>query len=189
MPFAKRIVEPQWLCRRQPIASVLDEGAGGEPPPPPAPPQPGSSPREEPGEAAAASAATDEPEEEAAGLAVVLPADGQEKEAAALMVLDLCSLSNVALSRILRQLSDVARHACALFQEIEGEIQITQRRVRALHGRIGGVQGVIHSLDPKQEAVRKWNLFLSLSLSVYRALDAPLSFLRSPWCDLSGGSP
>ncbi|XP_033003229.1 Nance-Horan syndrome protein isoform X3 [Lacerta agilis] len=174
MPFAKRIVEPQWLCRRQPVASVLDEGAGGEPPPPPPPPppQPGSSPREEPGEAAAASAATDEPEEEAAGLAVVLPADGQEKEAAALMVLDLCSLSNVALSRILRQLSDVARHACALFQEIEGEIQITQRRVRALHGRIGGVQGVIHSLDPKQEAVPVSNLDAESKLSVY---------YRAPW--------
>ncbi|XP_044285753.1 Nance-Horan syndrome protein isoform X2 [Varanus komodoensis] len=169
MPFAKRIVEPQWLCRQQQVASVLDESAGCELPPPPPPQQPGSQ-REESGEAAAA----DEPEgEAAAGLAVVLPADGKEAAAAAaLMMLDLCSVSNVALSRILRQLSDVARHACALFQEIEGDIQLTHRRIRALHGRIGGVQGVIHSLDPKQEAVPVSNLDAESKLSVY---------YRAPW--------
>lgn len=150
MPFAKRIVEPQWLCRQQPVISVLEESSGGEP-------QPGSHP-DEPGEAAA-----DEPEEEAAATGAAselaaVPTEGKEKEAAAaLMMLDLCSVSNVALSRILRQLSDVAKHACTLFQEIESEIQLTHRRVRALHGRIGSVQGVIHGLDPKQEAVRKWN--------------------------------
>ncbi|XP_066477410.1 actin remodeling regulator NHS [Tiliqua scincoides] len=165
MPFAKRIVEPQWLCRQQPVVSVLEESPGAEP-------QPGSQP-EEPEEAAA-----DEPEEEAAaaaaaaaasGLAAV-PPDGKEKEAAAM--LDLCSVSNVALSRILRQLSDVAKHACTLFQEIEGEIQLTHRRVRALHGRIGGVQGVLHGLDPKQEAVPVSNLDTESKLSVY---------YRAPW--------
>lgn len=134
MPFAKRTVEPQRLCRRQPAASVLEESWGAEPPlrdPPP----------EEPGTAGEGS--------EAAG--------GGEKEAAAvLMVLDLCSVSNVALSRILRQLSDVARHACTLFQEVEADIQGTHRRVRALHGRIAGLQGAVRGLDPKQEAVRKY---------------------------------
>ncbi|XP_025028737.1 Nance-Horan syndrome protein-like [Python bivittatus] len=148
MPFAKRIVEPQRLCRRQHIASVLDESSGSELP------QPGSH-REDSGEA------VDEPEEEApAGLAAALPADGKENQeaaaaAAAAMMLDLCSVSNVALSRILRQLSDVAKHACTLFQEIEGEIQLTHRRVQALHSRIGGVQTILHSLDPKQEAVHR----------------------------------
>ncbi|KAL8190289.1 UNVERIFIED_CONTAM: hypothetical protein K2H54_047318 [Gekko kuhli] len=149
MPFAKRIVEPQWLCRQQHVASVLEENPGDEP-------QPGSQ-REEPGETGG------EPEEEAAaaaatatGLAAVAP-EGKENEGAAavLAMPDLGSVSNVALSRILRQLSDVARHACALFQELETEIQVTHRRVRALHSKIGGVQGVIHGLDPKQEAVRK----------------------------------
>lgn len=146
MPFAKRIVKPQRLCRRQHIASVLDENSGVELPQP-------VSFRGEPGEA------MDEPEEEVpAGLAAALqPAEGKEnQEAAALMLLDLCSVSNVALSRILRQLSDVAKHACTLFQEIESEIQLTHRRVQALHSRIGGVQTILHSLDPKQEAVRKW---------------------------------
>lgn len=145
MPFAKRIVKPQRLCRRQHIASVLDENSRVELPQP-------VSFREEPGEA------MDEPEEEVpAGLAAALPAEGKEnQEAAALMLLDLCSVSNVALSRILRQLSDVAKHACTLFQEIESEIQLTHRRVQALHNRIGGVQTILHSLDPKQEAVRKW---------------------------------
>lgn len=136
MPFAKRTVEPQRLCRRQPAASVLEESWGAEPPPPPRDPPP-----EEPGTAGEGA--------EAAG--------GGEREAAAvLMVLDLCSVSNVALSRILRQLSDVARHACTLFQEVEADIQGTHRRVRALHGRIAGLQGAVRGLDPKQEAVRKY---------------------------------
>ncbi|XP_040438591.1 Nance-Horan syndrome protein isoform X3 [Falco naumanni] len=152
MPFAKRTVEPQRLCRRQPAASVLEESWGAEPPPPPRDPPP-----EEPvtaGEGA-----------EAAG--------GGEREAAAvLMVLDLCSVSNVALSRILRQLSDVARHACTLFQEVEADIQGTHRRVRALHGRIAGLQGAVRGLDPKQEAVPVSNLDAESKLSVY---------YRAPW--------
>ncbi|XP_034290476.1 actin remodeling regulator NHS isoform X1 [Pantherophis guttatus] len=156
MPFAKRIVKPQRLCRRQHIASVLDENSGVELPQP-------VSFRGEPGEA------MDEPEEEVpAGLAAALPAEGKEnQEAAALMLLDLCSVSNVALSRILRQLSDVAKHACTLFQEIESEIQLTHRRVQALHSRIGGVQTILHSLDPKQEAVPVSNLDAESKLNVY----------------------
>ncbi|GAB0178546.1 Nance-Horan syndrome protein [Grus japonensis] len=135
MPFAKRTVEPQRLCRRQPAASVLEESWGAEPPPPPRDPPP-----EEPGTAG-------EGAETAGG--------GEREAAAVLMVLDLCSVSNVALSRILRQLSDVARHACTLFQEVEADIQSTHRRVRALHGRIAGLQGAVRGLDPKQEAVRR----------------------------------
>ncbi|KAH1186611.1 hypothetical protein KIL84_019360, partial [Mauremys mutica] len=129
MPFAKRIVEPQWLCRRQPGASLLDESLGC--------PEPRDQPHPQP-----------EPEEAAA----VVPAERKEA-AAVLTMLDLRSVSNGALARILRQLSDVARHACTLFQEIETELQLAQRRVRALHGKISGVQGVLRSLDPKQEAV------------------------------------
>ncbi|XP_030137361.4 actin remodeling regulator NHS isoform X2 [Taeniopygia guttata] len=152
MPFAKRTVEPQRLCRRQPAASVLEESWGAEPPPPPRDPPP-----EEPGTASEGA--------EAAG--------GGEKEAAAvMMVLDLCSVSNVALSRILRQLSDVARHACTLFQEVEADIQGTHRRVRALHGRIAGLQGAVRGLDPKQEAVPVSNLDAESKLSVY---------YRAPW--------
>ncbi|XP_077028934.1 actin remodeling regulator NHS isoform X2 [Agelaius phoeniceus] len=152
MPFAKRTVEPQRLCRRQPAASVLEESWGAEPPPPPRDPPP-----EEPGAASEGA--------EAAG--------GGEREAAAvLMVLDLCSVSNVALSRILRQLSDVARHACTLFQEVEADIQGTHRRVRALHGRIAGLQGAVRGLDPKQEAVPVSNLDAESKLSVY---------YRAPW--------
>ncbi|KAM6446904.1 actin remodeling regulator NHS isoform 1-T1 [Liasis olivaceus] len=157
MPFAKRIVEPRRLCRRQHITSVLDKSSGSELP------QPGSH-REDSGEA------VDEPEEEApAGLAAALPADGKENQeaAAAAAMLDLCSVSNVALSRILRQLSDVAKHACTLFQEIESEMQLTHRRVQALHSRLGGVQTILHSLDPKQEAVPVSNLDAESKLNVY----------------------
>nr|XP_033804577.1 Nance-Horan syndrome protein [Geotrypetes seraphini] len=71
---------------------------------------------------------------------------------------DLGSLGNAALSRLLRQLSEVARHACSLFQEIEADVRSTGRRVRELQGRIGGVQRRLGSLDAKREAVPVSNL-------------------------------
>ncbi|KAK2083081.1 hypothetical protein P7K49_038317 [Saguinus oedipus] len=77
-------------------------------------------------------------------------------------MLDLCAVSNAALARVLRQLSDVARHACSLFQELECDIQLTHRRVWALQGKLGGVQRVLSTLDPKQEAVRVVSVLLRL---------------------------
>lgn len=95
MPFAKRIVEPQLLCRH-PIPN--DEGSLFE---------------------------------------------------------DLCSISNVSLSRTLRQLSDLAKHACSLFQELENDLVSTNQRVWALQNKIGKIQQSASALDPKLEAVRK----------------------------------
>lgn len=97
MPFAKRIVEPQILCRHH-IPS--DEGALFE---------------------------------------------------------DLCAISNVVLSRTLRQLSELARHACSLFQELENDIVHTNQRVWLLHSKIVEIQQTAGALDPKKEAVREYN--------------------------------
>lgn len=96
MPFAKRIVEPQWLCRR---ADADEEG---------------------------------------------------------LLLQDLCAFSNVALSRTLRQLSDLAKHACSLFQDLEHELLATNRRVFALREKMSRIQETTGALDPKQEAVREY---------------------------------
>lgn len=104
MPFAKRIVEPQWLCRR---ADADEEG---------------------------------------------------------LLLQDLCAFSNVALSRTLRQLSDLAKHACSLFQELEHELLATNRRVCALREKMSRIQETTGALDPKQEAVRE---YLPRSRSVF----------------------
>lgn len=95
MPFAKRTVEPQLLCRYQ-------------------------IPNEE-----------------------------------GLLLEDLVCISNVALSRTLRQLSDLAKHACSVFQELEEDLSSTSLRVRGLQGRIGQLQLTCSQLDPKQEAVRE----------------------------------
>ncbi|XP_020863064.1 actin remodeling regulator NHS [Phascolarctos cinereus] len=211
MPFAKRIVEPQWLCRQRRLAPGLaeDESLGCEEPPPPLPP-PQQQQRAPPQRREEAEAPRPEERDEAVGLletavgeakqpqqsqpqplqqrreapgaaaqaeaaVVAAGAPGSEPSSAAaamLMMLDLCSVSNVALSRILRQLSDVARHACTLFQEIEGDIQLTHRRVRALQGKISGVQRVLGTMDPKQEAVPVSNLDVESKLSVY---------YRAPW--------
>ncbi|XP_043853765.1 Nance-Horan syndrome protein isoform X2 [Dromiciops gliroides] len=206
MPFAKRIVEPQWLCRQRRPAPGLAEGEslGCEEPPTPQQPRPPPQ-RAPPHRREEAEAPRPEDRDEAAGLPLLETAAGEERQppqprreapgaaaqaeaavvaagapgsepssaaAAMLMMLDLCSVSNVALSRILRQLSDVARHACTLFQEIEGDIQLTHRRVRALQGKISGVQRVLGTMDPKQEAVPVSNLDVESKLSVY---------YRAPW--------
>ena len=69
---------------------------------------------------------------------------------------DLCSISNVVLSRTLRQLSDLARHACSLFQELENDIITTNQRVWVLQNKIGQIQQTAGGLDPKKEAVREY---------------------------------
>ncbi|GAA6217821.1 Nance-Horan syndrome protein [Lates japonicus] len=96
MPFAKRVVEPQLLCRYQ-------------------------IPNEE-----------------------------------GLVFEDLVSISNVALSRTLRQLSDLAKHACSIFQELESDLTSTNLRVRGLQSKISQLQQTCSELDPKQEAVREY---------------------------------
>ncbi|XP_068455498.1 actin remodeling regulator NHS isoform X2 [Clinocottus analis] len=112
MPFAKRIAEPQLLCRH-PIPN--DEG---------------------------------------------------------LLFEDLCAISNVVLSRTLRQLSDLARHACSLFQELENDIISTNQRVWVLQNKIGHIQQTTSALDPKKEAVPVSNLDVESKLSLH---------YRAPW--------
>lgn len=94
---------------------------------------------------------------------------------------DLVTVSNLTLSRSLRQLSDLARHACSMFQELEGELAATGQRVRRLQGRIGQLQQTCAELDPKQEAVREYPLSSSLSLLFLRFL-----FLHLCWSYFSG---
>ncbi|KAM4045754.1 actin remodeling regulator NHS isoform 2-T2 [Anomaloglossus baeobatrachus] len=151
MPFAKRIVEPQWLCRH--AVTQVDGSCGRDQ---------GEEQRQQPPRGNAR-------EELAVGSAQV-PSDeretldGKEKD---VVTLDLGAISNVAMSRILRQLSDLARHACSIFHELEADIQVTARRVRALQGKIGTVQQVVSSLDPKQETVPVSNLDAESKLNVY----------------------
>ncbi|XP_075394728.1 actin remodeling regulator NHS [Tenrec ecaudatus] len=205
MPFAKRIVEPQWLCRqRRPAPGPEDDASADGPEPLPPPLQPPGPPEE---------AEAPGPEEQPRALPappgpppLPLPSEpspplpppelgeassgGEESPvrspeavartgeassaaaAAVLLMLDLCAVSNAALARVLRQLSDVARHACSLFQELESDIQLTHRRVWALQSKLGGVQRVLGTLDPKQEAVPVSNLDAESKLSVY---------YRAPW--------
>lgn len=68
---------------------------------------------------------------------------------------DLVSISHVALSRSLRQLSDLAKHACSIFQELENELLTTNQRVSGLQSKISQLQQACSGLDPKQEAVRE----------------------------------
>nr|XP_046246992.1 Nance-Horan syndrome protein isoform X2 [Scatophagus argus] len=107
MPFAKRIVEPQLLCRYQ-------------------------IPNEE-----------------------------------GLLFEDLLSISNVALSRTLRQLSDLARHAFSIFQELENDLTSTNQRVRGLQSKINQLQQTCSELDPKQEAVPVSNLDVESKLTAH----------------------
>ncbi|XP_018105134.1 Nance-Horan syndrome protein isoform X2 [Xenopus laevis] len=155
MPFAKRIVEPQWLCRH---AITLPEGSccrdqGEEH----RQQHPRGNAREELSVVApSVQVLSDERE--------TVPSGGKDKD---VVPLDLGAFNNVALSRILRQLSDMARHACSLFHEIEVDIQVVARRVQTLQGKIGNVQQIVTSLDPKQETVPVSNLDTESKLDVY----------------------
>ncbi|XP_016094299.1 Nance-Horan syndrome protein-like isoform X2 [Sinocyclocheilus grahami] len=120
MPFAKRIVEPQLLCRH-PIPN--DEG---------------------------------------------------------LLFEDLCSITNVALSRTLRQLSDLSKHACSLFQELENEIVSTNQRVWALQNKIAKIHQTASALDPKLEAVR-FRRKISIAVSNLDNESKLTSHYQAPW--------
>ncbi|KAM7410432.1 hypothetical protein PAMA_001734 [Pampus argenteus] len=110
MPFAKRLVEPQLLCRYQ------------------------------------------------------IPNEQGE------LFEDLVSISNVALSRTLRQLSDLAKHACSIFQELENELSSSSQRVMGLQSKINQLQQTCSELDPKQEAVREYlTLYYVLNVGAARA--------------------
>ncbi|KAK5873255.1 hypothetical protein PBY51_018313 [Eleginops maclovinus] len=104
MPFVKRTVQPQLLCR-------LEAPRGSETP--------------EPG--------------------------GSE---------DLVSVSNLALTRVLLQLSDLARLSCSLFTELESELRGGAERILRLQGRVLRLQDRVSELDPRQEPVRKYPNFL-----------------------------
>ncbi|KAM9319329.1 actin remodeling regulator NHS [Gastrophryne carolinensis] len=153
MPFAKRIVEPQWLCRHA-IAQVE-----------------GSSSRDQGDDLRHRGSSREELSVNVASPGQV-PADDREPLATDaknkdVSTLDLCAISNVAMSRILRQLSDMARQAYSVFHEIEAEIQVTVRRVRTLQGKVGTVQQLVSGLDPKQETVPVSDLDTESKLSVY----------------------
>ncbi|KAM9761941.1 LOW QUALITY PROTEIN: actin remodeling regulator NHS [Menidia menidia] len=85
---------------------------------------------------------------------------------------DLVSISNVALSRTLRQLSDLARHACSIFQELESDLATTSQRVRGLQGKVNRLQQACSELDPKQEAVPVSDLDVESKLTVH---------FQAPW--------
>ncbi|XP_062845643.1 actin remodeling regulator NHS [Trichomycterus rosablanca] len=112
MPFAKRTVEPQLLCRQ--------DAAGEE----------------------------------------------------GLLFEDLRCTGNVVLSRILRQLADLARHACSIFQELEDDVVATSHRLHRLHSKIGQMQQTTGALDPKLEAVPVSNLDTESKLT---------SHYQAPW--------
>uniref|UniRef100_A0A6Q2ZFK8 Nance-Horan syndrome a (congenital cataracts and dental anomalies) n=1 Tax=Esox lucius TaxID=8010 RepID=A0A6Q2ZFK8_ESOLU len=78
---------------------------------------------------------------------------------------ELCTVNNVALSGTLRQLSDLAGHACSLFQELEIDIVSINQRVWGLQSKIGKLQPTICGLDPKQEAVPVSDLDVESKLS------------------------
>ncbi|XP_028300545.1 Nance-Horan syndrome protein [Gouania willdenowi] len=90
---------------------------------------------------------------------------------------DLVSISNVALSRTLRQLSDLAKHACSIFQELENNLTSTSQRLRALQGRIGHLQDGCTELDAKQEAVPVSNLDVESKLTQH--FQAPFHLQRN----------
>ncbi|XP_077463145.1 actin remodeling regulator NHS-like isoform X2 [Stigmatopora argus] len=85
---------------------------------------------------------------------------------------DLLAVSHAALARSLRQLSDLAKHACSVFAELEGDLAATGRRLRGLQRKVGRLQETCCELDPKQEPVPVSDLDAESKLTCH---------FRSPW--------
>ncbi|XP_061153272.1 actin remodeling regulator NHS-like isoform X1 [Syngnathus typhle] len=97
--------------------------------------------------------------------------DGEEADAGSPFH-DLLSVSHVALARTLRQLSDLAKHACSVFHELEGDLAATGHRLRGLQRKVGRLQETCSELDPKQEAVPVSDLDVESKLTWH---------FRAPW--------
>uniref|UniRef100_A0A3Q2ZBT4 NHS actin remodeling regulator n=1 Tax=Hippocampus comes TaxID=109280 RepID=A0A3Q2ZBT4_HIPCM len=85
---------------------------------------------------------------------------------------DLLSVTHVALARTLRQLSDLAKHACSVFHELEGDLAATGHRLRGLQRKVGRLQETCCEMDPKQEAVPVSDLDVESKLTWH---------YRAPW--------
>ncbi|XP_057696110.1 actin remodeling regulator NHS isoform X2 [Corythoichthys intestinalis] len=85
---------------------------------------------------------------------------------------DLLAVSHVALARTLRQLSDLAKHACSVFAELEGDLAATGHRLRGLQRKVGRLQETCSELDPKQEPVPVSDLDAESKLTCH---------FRAPW--------
>ncbi|XP_048458646.1 Nance-Horan syndrome protein isoform X2 [Rhincodon typus] len=84
---------------------------------------------------------------------------------------ELPSVCNHTLGRTLRQLSELAKHAAGLFQEIEDEVLGVHRRVSTIQRKISEIGAAVKTLEPRQQTVPVSNLDKESKLTVhYRAL-------------------
>eukprot|EP00061_Rhincodon_typus_P010838 g35424.t1 len=66
---------------------------------------------------------------------------------------ELPSVCNHTLGRTLRQLSELAKHAAGLFQEIEDEVLGVHRRVSTIQRKISEIGAAVKTLEPRQQTV------------------------------------
>ncbi|XP_007239317.3 NHS-like protein 1 isoform X2 [Astyanax mexicanus] len=62
----------------------------------------------------------------------------------------LSDVSCTALRNLLLQLTDLSRHACSVFLELQSETSAVVRRSAALQWRLDGLQDAVRKLDPKK---------------------------------------
>lgn len=77
------------------------------------------------------------------------------------------SLDDVAchtLTGVIRQLSDLSRHASDIFLGIEREAGEVFRRSCKIQGRLRSLQSEIHTLDPKKVKIREFETFFPMEM-------------------------
>lgn len=67
----------------------------------------------------------------------------------------LNDVSCKSLKTILQQLSDLSRHACSIFLELQSEAASVVHRSAALQRRLDTLQHAVQKLDPKKIRIRK----------------------------------
>ncbi|XP_043542020.1 Nance-Horan syndrome protein-like [Chiloscyllium plagiosum] len=75
---------------------------------------------------------------------------------------ELPGVCNHTLGRSLRQLSELARHASGLFQEIEDEVLGVHRRLCTIQRKISELGAAVKTLEPRQQTVRKCSILLQI---------------------------
>ncbi|XP_072440542.1 actin remodeling regulator NHS isoform X2 [Chiloscyllium punctatum] len=85
---------------------------------------------------------------------------------------ELPGVCNHTLGRSVRQLSELARHASGLFQEIEDEVLGVHRRLCTIQRKISEIGAAVKTLEPRQQTVPVSNLDKESKLTVH---------YRAPW--------
>lgn len=86
--------------------------------------------------------------------------NGGRPEVSGDVFISLDAVNCQTLINILRQLSDLSRHASSMFVEIQTEAALLIHKASALQHRLDSLQDTVRNLNPKRTTIREFIVFL-----------------------------